>query len=142
MMMLLLLFLVEVIILVIVVIKPRLSCCLGREVLVLRRCRYRVIAFAGGRERHFRHSKKNITCISKLYQFLTSKNRRKKTQLLNLIPSTGTTTLSHSSIANLAETGTGLPSPSPSLPISLSSTSPSATAPNLTLTPPILFTIP
>lgn len=27
---------------------------------------------------HFRHSKKNITCISKLYQFLTSKNREKK----------------------------------------------------------------
>lgn len=45
-------FLVEVAIIVIVVIKPRLNCCLGREVLVLKRYRYnRVIAFAGGRER-------------------------------------------------------------------------------------------
>lgn len=44
-------FLVEVVIIVIVVTKPRLNCCLGREVLLLRRCRYRIIAFAGGRER-------------------------------------------------------------------------------------------
>lgn len=43
-------FLVEVVIIVIVVIRPRLNCCLGREVLLLRRCGYRVIAFAGGRK--------------------------------------------------------------------------------------------
>lgn len=56
-------FLVEVVIIVVVVIKPRLNCCLGREVLLLRRCGYRVIAFAGGRERHFRHSKKHYMYI-------------------------------------------------------------------------------
>lgn len=43
-------FLVEVIIIVMAVIKPRLDSLPRREVLLLRRCRYRVIAFAGGRE--------------------------------------------------------------------------------------------
>lgn len=45
-------FLVEVVIIVMVVIKPRLNCCLGREVLGLRRCRYnRVIASTVEKER-------------------------------------------------------------------------------------------
>lgn len=43
--------LVEVIILVIVVIKPRLNCCLGREVLLLNGCRYIVIASTVEKER-------------------------------------------------------------------------------------------
>lgn len=50
-MLLLLLFLVEVVIIVIVVIKPRLNCCLGREVLLLRRWGYRVIASIVEKER-------------------------------------------------------------------------------------------
>lgn len=44
-------FLVEIVIIVMAVIRPRLNCCLGREVLVLRRWGYRVIAFAGEREK-------------------------------------------------------------------------------------------
>lgn len=57
-------FLVEVVIIVMVGSDKTTARLLpSREVLVLRRYRYRVIAFAGGRERHFRHSKKNITYI-------------------------------------------------------------------------------
>lgn len=43
-------FLVEVVIIVIVVIKPRLNCCLGRGVLLLRRCGYSILTFVGERE--------------------------------------------------------------------------------------------